>query len=189
MVKQLSDRKIVRTIKQVDYAVDRSVAVFRILSCIVILVFLTMLLFQVIMRFVFNSPVYGLDEAVTALMVWSMAFGVPVVYWERGHAMIEFLYKKLRGIAKFFIGVISHLVILASCYVFIPGGINLFRLQNMQLPVGGLPFNRAYYHALPMIVFGILSVILALFRLVEYVIVRDEHLLVRSEEEGGALYE
>ena len=46
----------------------------------VIFLFMGLLCFQVMMRFVFKHPIYGIDESVTALMIWSMSLGWCTVY-------------------------------------------------------------------------------------------------------------
>ena len=44
-------------------------SVMEVFTGYVIFVFMALLFFQVVMRFVFKHPIYGIDEAVTALMV------------------------------------------------------------------------------------------------------------------------
>lgn len=180
---------IARGIRKAERAMEGLVGVVRAIATAMTILFLVLLLFQVTMRYVFNNPIYGIDELVTALMVWSSALGTVVVYWERGHAMIEWLRKFLNPMLKFIFGVVTHLITLAVTAIFIPSGFKLFTLQKMQAPVGGLPFGRAYYFSLPLFVMGIIGTILCLFRLIEYIVLRDEHLLVRGEEEGGTVCE
>ena len=50
-------------------------SVMEVFTGYVIFAFMVLLFFQVVMRFVFKHPIYGIDEAVTALMIWSMCLG------------------------------------------------------------------------------------------------------------------
>lgn len=44
-------------------------SVMEVFTGYVIFAFMVLLFFQVVMRFVFKHPIYGIDEAVTALMI------------------------------------------------------------------------------------------------------------------------
>ena len=50
-------------------------SVMEVFTGYVIFAFMALLFFQVVMRFVFKHSLYGIDEAVTALMIWSMCLG------------------------------------------------------------------------------------------------------------------
>ena len=48
--------------------------------------------------FIFKHPIYGIDECVTALMIWSMCLdGVPSI-GDNGHAVLSFHEPYAKGI-------------------------------------------------------------------------------------------
>jgi TRAP-type C4-dicarboxylate transport system permease small subunit len=146
---------------------------------------MAILFIQVILRFVFKNPIYGADELVTALMIWSMALGNTIVYWYNEHAVIEFCMKRAPKFFRVLMHHITNLIVLITSLVYIPGGLNLFKMQQKLIPLGGLPFTKAYYYALPVIVMGILLVALSAFKTVEYIVLKDEKLLMPAQGEGG----
>jgi TRAP-type C4-dicarboxylate transport system permease small subunit len=175
--------KIIRSLeKLIDHFMDGVSA----LAGLMIGAFMVSLFIQVVMRFVFNAPIYGLDELVTALMIWSMALGCATVYWGNEHAVIEAILKHFPTPAKHGVYHLTNLIVLVTSMVYIPGGITLFRMQNRLKPVGGLPFSKAWYYALPVAIMGILLVALAMFKTVGYIVTKDDGMVApASEDEGG----
>ncbi|MPN61250.1 hypothetical protein SDC9_208984 [bioreactor metagenome] len=116
--------------------------------------------------------------------MWYLAIGVVVVLWENAHALIEFLLKhfleKFRGVVE----IAEHIIILISSILFIFSGQILFAIQVKTNPVGGLPFARAYYNALPIIVMGVLLIIVGLVRFIQYLFDREEY---EAREKTGGL--
>lgn len=150
--------------------------------------FIFILFVQVMLRYLFNSPIYGIEETVIALMVWYSALGSAVVYWEKGHASIIYFLKFMPAFVQIGIRHLSNLLILATSSVFIYGGIGLFKIQLHTMPVGGLPITRAYYYGLPMIVMGILLVLFSIYDTVEFFLMpKDVYLRQIKEEEGGVI--
>lgn len=151
-------------------------------------VFITILFIQVMFRYLFNSPIYGIEETVIALMVWYSALGAAVVYWEKGHASIVYFLKFMPQVVQIAIRHLSNLIVLATSAVYVYGGIGLFRIQLNTMPVGGLPFARAYYYGLPMIIMGILLVLFSAYDTVEFIVMPKEvYLQEIKEEEGGVI--
>lgn len=155
---------------------------------LVIFGFMMLLCFQVIMRYVFSRPIYGIDEVVTGLMIWccSMAWGT--VYWQNGHAILEFIVKRLPKKARevIFNAINVLVVVISACYL--PGSWKLFQLQLKQAPVGGLPFCKAYYYALPVFVMSILLMVYSIYKLTAYFVLRDDSIVAPApSEEGNAI--
>lgn len=178
MVKSVGLRKIHKYL-------DRFVSIVHDLAACTTALFLGFLFVQVFMRYFFNKPIYGLDELVTALMIWSMSLGFAIVYWENEHATIEFLMKYLPKVGKKIVYFMTNIIVLIEAIVFVPGGIKLFTMQAKTIPLGGLPFTKAYYYALPIIVMGILLFILSAFRAVEYAVTGDDTIMTSKPVEGG----
>lgn len=165
--------------------IDNCMKVFSVFTGYLIAIFMFILFVQVVLRFVFKNPIYGADELVTALMVWSMALGNAIVYWNNEHAIIEFCMKKAPRYLKVLMHHLTNIIVLITSLVYIPGGVSLFKMQQKLIPLGGLPFTKAYYYALPVIVMGVLLVALSAFKTIEYIVIKDEKLLTPVHEEGG----
>jgi TRAP-type C4-dicarboxylate transport system permease small subunit len=175
-----------KPIKMVETWLDRLVGAVNILAGLTIGVFMGLLFFQVFMRFVFSSPIFGVDELVTALMIWSMALGCPTLYWANEHAVIEALLKRFPSWGKKTVYHLTNFTVLVTSLVYIPGGLTLFKMQNRLRPVGGLPFSKAWYYALPVTIMGILLVLFSVFKTAAYIITREDRLVKPvTGEEGG----
>jgi TRAP-type C4-dicarboxylate transport system permease small subunit len=144
-------------------------------------VFLALMFIQIVLRYVFSSPIYGMEEAVILLMVWSMAIGNAVVYWKHEHAVIEFVLRHVPHIFNRIVAYATDLIVVLSAIVYISGGLTLFKLQSRTMPLGGLPFSRAYYYALPIIVMGGILLILSICRIVDSA-VEDSRCLCKKKK-------
>ncbi len=153
----------------------------------VIFLFMVLLFLQVVMRFVFKSPIYGIDEAVTALMIWSMCLGWCTVYWDNGHAVLEFIMKRMPDWFRRVMFNITNVIVLVISWVYIPAGWQLFNMQKKMPAVGGLPFSKAYYYALPVLVMGVLMLILCAYKTIAFLVTGDESVCAPVEKEGGGL--
>ncbi len=155
-------------------------------------VFLGAMFLNVILRYVFSSPIFWFDEMIVALLIWYSALGTVVCYWTNEHAVINFFLKFFNRSGKIFLMFMPHLIVAVTSCVFIVGGQQLFGLQINQLPQGGLPFSRAYYYALPMVVMGIMLTLCAVYRTIEYIATPKDVFLERFQklqDEGGMIIE
>ena len=109
-------------VRSVGKAIGKVNDVLEVFTGYAIFVFMLLLFLQVVMRFVFKRPIYGIDEAVVALMIWSMCLGWCTVYWDNGHAVLEFIMNRMPGgfrrviftLTNFLVVVISWVYILAA---------------------------------------------------------------------------
>lgn len=171
---------------------DGGIKLITVAGAISSAVFLGAMFVNVVLRYVFNNPIWWFDEMIIALLVWYSALGTVVCYWTNEHAVINFFLKFFpRGVKVFFM-FLPHLLVALTSVVFVIGGRALFALQVKQFPQGGLPFSRAYYYALPMIVMGIMLILCVIYRVVEYIKTPKQVFLDRFEElqeEGGMIIE
>lgn len=172
-------------VRKVHSILDRGVHYLCDLTALLAAVFLCALFFQVTMRYVFNHPVYGIDEAVTAMMIWTMSLGFVAIYWNNENAVIEFIVEKCPHFVRVIMNYITELIVLVMGIILVPTGMKLFSLQVKTIALGGLPFSKAYYYALPVTVMGAMLAVLAAFRIIEYTITRDDSLLGGTTEEGA----
>ncbi|AOT69841.1 TRAP transporter small permease [Geosporobacter ferrireducens] len=180
-----SNGLVKKVVKKIHNVVDQFIRVLSIITGYIVGIFMVILFFQVVLRFVFKNPIYGADELVIALMVWSMALGNAIVYWHNEHAVIEFCLQNSPSIVKKIMHHVTNLVVLTTSFVYIPGGLTLFRMQKKLIPLGGLSFSKAYYFALPIVVMGVLLVALSAVKTIEYLILKDDKLMMPSFGEGG----
>ncbi len=179
---------MVQVTKKLEKVIEKCMDMLAALAGYMVGLFMLLLFVQVGMRYLFNRPIYGLDELVTALMIWSMALGWCTVYWYNEHAVIEAVMKRAPMFFKHLMYHVTNLIVLSTSAVFVPGGIRLFKMQVNMPAVGGLPFNKSWYYALPILVMGILMVILSLFKTIGYIITGDDKMVAPvSEEEGGII--
>lgn len=172
-------------IRKVHVWMDKGISVLCDFTALLTAVFLSALFFQVMMRYVFNNPIYGIDEAVTAMMIWAMSLGFVEIYWNNENAVIEFIVKKCPHFVRVIMNYITEVIVLVMGIILVPTGMKLFSLQVKTISLGGLPFSKAYYYALPVTVMGALLAVLAAFRIIEYTITRDDSLLGGTSEEGA----
>ena len=72
-------------------------------------------------------------------------------------------------------------------YVYVPAAWQLFNMQKKMPPVGGLPFCKAYYYALPVLVMGIIMLIMSVYKTIAFLVTGDESICVPEEKEGGGV--
>lgn len=180
-------QRMKQMILSVGKGIDKAVDLLKTFTGYVIFVFMGLLCFQVIMRFVFKNPIYGIDESVTALMIWSMSLGWCTVYWDNEHAVLEFIMKKMPNWFRRVMFNITNLIVLVITIAYIPASYTLFTMQVKMPPVGGLPFCKAYYYALPVLVMSILMLILSGYKTIAFLLTGDESICAPVAQEGGSV--
>ena len=123
---------------------DRCIMFTTVVGSLASVMFIGAMFLNVIMRYVFSSPIWWFDEMIIALLVWYSALGTVVCYWTNEHAVIHFFLKFINRTGKLFFMFIPHVVVAITSLVFVSGGITLFGLQVTKLPQGGLPFTKAH---------------------------------------------
>lgn len=178
------------------FFLDKFVDFLKMITGYAIFLFMALLFFQVCMRFVFNHPIYGIDETVTMFMIWTMSMGWCTVYWDNEHAVLEFVMKKMPHRFKQIMYNITNVIVIVISIVYIMGSRNLFAMQLKMIPVGGLPFQKAYYYALPVLVMSIIMLILSAYKTIAYMItgngklvapVQEEDIIIKELEEAGLM--
>ncbi|MBQ8647966.1 MAG: TRAP transporter small permease subunit [Oscillospiraceae bacterium] len=176
-----------QAIRSVGKVMDKANDLMKTFTGYVIFVFMALLFFQVVMRFVFSNPIYGIDEAVTGLMIWSMCLAWCVVYWENEHAVLEFLMKKMPAWFRRIMFNVTNVIILVITWVYIPASWELFQMQKKMPPVGGLPFSKGWYYALPVLVMNIIMLVMCLYKTIAFAVTGDESICAPVIQEGGSV--
>lgn len=169
-------------IQKIVFLSEKFVGVLRMICMLIAGLFLSLIALQVCMRYVLNSPIYGLDEWVICMMIWFSSIGSAVVFWEEGHARIEYFLQFFPKPYRLFWNVIEYVAVFISGIVFMIGAKMLFALQIRTAVLGGIPFSRAYYYALPVGVLGGLLVLFSVVRFAEFLFDRESFAEI---ERGG----
>lgn len=72
---------------------DRCIMFTTVVGSLASVMFIGAMFLNVIMRYVFSSPIWWFDEMIIALLVWYSALGTVVCYWTNEHAVIHFFLK------------------------------------------------------------------------------------------------
>lgn len=160
-----------QAILSVGKGIDRAIDLLKTFTGYVIFLFMGLLCFQVMMRFVFKHPIYGIDESVTALMIWSMSLGWCTVYWDNEHAVLEFIMKKMPNWFRRIMFNITNLIILAITIAYIPASYTLFTMQ-VKMPV---------------LVMSVLMLVLSGYKAIAFLITGDESICAPVAQEGGSV--
>lgn len=161
---------------------DNVVEFFRLLCVVISILFLVLMFIQGILRYGFSAPLYGVDEFVTCLMVWYCCVGSAIVFWEEAHAMIVYFLKFFPKRFRWTVEFCENVLIFIGAVVYVRAGILLFALQSKTMPIGGLPFSRAYYSALPITIMGVAIGLLEIVRFLRFLLDREDY---ESRERKG----
>lgn len=131
--------------------------------CIVIFVFMTILgTYQIVTRYVFNSPSTISEELLTYLFTWLALFSATDVFGHREHMRMGFFADRLSENLRFALDIFSELLICAfSLIVLVYGGISITKLTFSQVTASlGISMGTVY------LVVPICGVLTALFSLI-----------------------
>jgi len=121
----------------------------RILSavCAVMFSFMTLIaVYQVVTRYVFNSPSSFSEELLTYSFAWMSMFAATLVFGERDHMRLAYFADKLTGKNGIRLAVATECIILIfTVLVLIYGGISITRLTMTQVTASlGVPMGYVY---------------------------------------------
>lgn len=146
--------------------VDRVVGLLWNIAAVLLGLLMTALAVQIFRRTFFNAPIFGIEEGVTAAVVWFAALGSVVVTRQNGHAQVEFFLRFVPKALKKPVNALAYLLGAFVSVLMVEGGIRLYKVQAKAVPQGGIPFGRVYYYALPMIVMGIALVLVCISQII-----------------------
>jgi len=130
--------------------------------------FLAMVVFtfaQVVMRYIFSSPLTWSDELVSYLFAWASLLGACLVTGERGHMSVPLLGQKLSGEgSKKLLGIFGELIAFTFSLVILTyGGVQVFALAHGQMTSSLGVTAAVFYVMLP--VAGILNALYAVLNI------------------------
>ncbi|MED4552950.1 TRAP transporter small permease [Lysinibacillus capsici] len=123
----------------------------------VLFIFMTLLAtYQVVARYVFNAPSTISEDLLSYSFVWLSLIGATVLFTDKGHMNIDFLYDKMSSKIQNLFDIITNiLVLVTSILIFIYGGVKLIDVGSLQIsPTLNIPLSYVYS------IFPIMGVIL-----------------------------
>lgn len=144
---------------------DRIIEVF---GCTVMTMMVLVACWQVISRYVFNSPSTFSEELLRFSLVWLSTIGLAYVAGKTEHISLTlFLDKFPRNLVKYWNMLIQVVFILFAIYIMIIGGWKVSSNAMMQVsPVLQLSMGKVYY-ALPLS--GVLIIIYSVMNIVDLI--------------------
>lgn len=100
---------------------------------------------QIIMRFVFKSPLAWTDEVAKFAFVWSTMLGCAYLVRTKGHSSVEMMAGYLKGVASRLHATIIDLFCLLVYVIIVTGGISMMQAGATSVsPACGLPMAAVY---------------------------------------------
>ncbi|BCJ86764.1 TRAP transporter small permease [Effusibacillus dendaii] len=118
-----------------------------------------LMFYEVVMRYVFNSPTTWVNEISTMFVVWGVLLGLSLGLRDNHHISVDILYEFLPGKVRRLIDFIANLAGLVFCLFFTYNGIILVGrgIKSSQVSIEtGIPI-WVYYLVVPIsgVMFGI----------------------------------
>ncbi|PHV70003.1 C4-dicarboxylate ABC transporter permease [Sporanaerobium hydrogeniformans] len=115
--------------------------------CAILFVFMTVVgTYQIVTRYVFNSPSTVSEELLTYSFTWMAILAAALVFGIRDHMRMSFFADKFTGKKAIYLSLFSEvLVFIFSAVVLVYGGINITRLTLTQVTASlGIPMGYVY---------------------------------------------
>lgn len=133
--------------------------------CVILFMLMTIVgTYQIVTRYFFNSPSTYSEEFITYSFTWLSILAASVVFGQRGHLCMAFVYNKFIGKTRVYADIFSEvLVILTAALLLIYGGLIMAQQNMTQLTASlGVPMGLMYA-VLPIagiiiLVYGILNI-------------------------------
>lgn len=150
-------------------------AIDKCLSWLCVAVFMLMVAvgtYQIVVRYLFNSPSTVSEELLTYAFTWMALLSSALVFGKREHMRMGFLADKLHGMKKKILEIAIQLLILGFVsIVMIYGGTRIVQLTMSQNTASlGVPMGIVY---LAVLFSGIITAVYTILNLIELWICKD----------------
>jgi hypothetical protein len=135
--------------------------------CIILFVFITIIgTYQIVTRYIFNSPSTKSEELLTYSFTWLALLAASLVFGKRDHMRMGYFAGKFSIKAQKAFGIISEiLILLFSAIVLVYGGISITKLTSTQITASlGVPMSYIYI-ILP--ISGIITIFYNIINIIE----------------------
>lgn len=137
--------------------------------CCLLFAFITVVgTYQIVVRYVFNSPSTVSEELLTYSFTWLALLAAALVFGKKDHMRMSFIADKFKGKKAVFMGIVSELLImLFAGLVLVYGGASITKLTTTQI-TASLGVNMSYiYMILP--ICGVIIVLYSIMNIAEYI--------------------
>ena len=103
--------------------------------CVLIFVFITIVgCYQIITRYVFNSPSTISEELLVFSFTWLSLLASALVFGKKEHMRMSFLADKITGVKAIYLGIITEIIVfIFTIVVMVYGGIEITKLTMTQI--------------------------------------------------------
>lgn len=115
--------------------------------CIVLFVFITIIgTYQIVTRYVFNSPSTVSEELLTFSFTWLALLSASLVFGKREHMRMGYFADKITGDSAIILSIISEILVLGfSGLILVYGGVAITKLTTIQITASlGVPMAYVY---------------------------------------------
>lgn len=133
------------------------------ITCISLFVFITIIgTYQIVTRYVFNSPSTISEELLTFSFTWMALLSAALVFGKREHMRMEFAVNFLKDKSKIMLNIVSEILVIAfALTVLIYGGIKITKLTATQITASlGIPMSYVY------IIIPITGILIVLYNII-----------------------
>lgn len=137
--------------------------------CSILFVFITLVgTYQIVVRYVFNSPSTVSEELLTYSFTWLALLAAALVFGKKDHMRMSFISDRFKGNQAVILGILSELLtMLFAGLVLIYGGASITKLTARQI-TASLGVNMSYIYII-LLVCGVIIVIYNLLNIMEYI--------------------
>lgn len=109
---------------------------------------LMILFINVILRYVFNSSIYGADELARVLFIWMSWLGISIGERRSEHIRIDMLIQKLHGVPKRVVMLVANITTLLILFVLVyygMGVVGTYLAKGVSTPMYNIPQALVYF--------------------------------------------
>lgn len=133
-------------------------------TCFLVMVGLTF--WQVVMRYLFHSPLTWSEELVSYLFAWASLLGACLVTGERGHMSIPVICQKMPEPVQKCLGIVGEVIaFLFSIVILVYGGVQITQLSMGQMTASLGVSIGIFYVLLP--VAGVLNALYSILNIID----------------------
>lgn len=141
----------------------------KVLSAVCVILFMVMTVigaYQIITRYVFNSPSTVSEELLTFTFTWMSLLAAALIFGKKDHMKMDFFAAKFTGKSNVILLIFSEcLILLFAALVLVYGGINITKLTTTQITASlGVPMSYVYV-VIP--ISGVITIIYSIINLSE----------------------
>lgn len=137
--------------------------------CSILFVFITLVgTYQIVVRYVFNSPSTVSEELLTYSFTWLALLAAALVFGKKDHMRMSFISDRFKGNQAVILGILSELLtMLFAGLVLIYGGASITKLTARQI-TASLGVNMSYIYII-LLACGVIIVIYNILNIMEYI--------------------